>query len=627
MLEVVEKPIIWTENVSKAWDLPERLTVSEWADRCRVLGQENAEPGRWNTDRTPYLRGIMDAFNDPNVEDITIMKSTQLGGTEAMLNMLGYIVDQDPGPTLYVMPREPDAKSFSAKRILPMLQLSDALSQHLTKNTDDLSRLELTLSRMTIYLAGANSPAALSSRPIKNLLFDETDKYPTFSGKEADPIELATERTKTFWNRKICKASTPTTESGYINREYQLSDRRQYFVPCPHCGKMQALVWHQVKFPKDVRDPEEILARRLAYYECIKCHGVITDQMKHKMLLNGRWIPEQFQHQADDMTKTFPFKNRAGFWINAIYSPWVTFSEMVAKWLKAQGRRELLMNFTNSWLAEPWREHFGINKPDQLRKLAMEYEAGTVPEKAICLTAGVDVQQDHLVATIRAWGYFQESWQILSVRVEHWQDLARLLFINKYPSVNPQVEPFAVALTCLDTGHRTSEAYEFVREWFGLVKAIKGHDTLRGIPYKTNNIDKFPDGRVMPGGLQLYHLDTAYFKDKIYRMVHNTSGGLAGGWHLHKDPSEDYLNQFCGEAKVTVEDKKTKRVHEEWRKVSSSAKNNFFDTEVYATAAAEILRVFDLRPEQMNTPRQQERGREKAEDSWINVDTSNWMKR
>jgi len=243
-------PAIWSNRVQEAWKLPERVTVSAWADIKRRLDpMTSAEPGQWRTDRTPYLRGIMDAFTNPLIEKITLEMSTQIGKTEAMLNMLGYAIDQDPGPTLFVYPREPDAKTASVTRIKPMIELSPDLNSHRTQDSDDLTKLQMRLDRMYVYFAGANSPAALSQKPVRYLFLDETDKYPKFSGEEADPIKLATERTRTFWNRKIINCSTPTTSSGYIHREYERSDQRRYYVPCPYCGGYQVLVKDQIKVP------------------------------------------------------------------------------------------------------------------------------------------------------------------------------------------------------------------------------------------------------------------------------------------------------------------------------------------------------------------------------------------
>ena len=77
--------------------------------------------------------------------------------------------------------------------------------------------LELQFDGMYLALSGANSPASLSSRPIRFLLLDEVDKYPANAGKEADPISLARERTKTFSNKKIAMVSTPTlTDGGHM---------------------------------------------------------------------------------------------------------------------------------------------------------------------------------------------------------------------------------------------------------------------------------------------------------------------------------------------------------------------------------------------------------------------------
>ncbi len=231
------------------WVLPVKMTVSEWSDQFRRLDvKTSAEPGQWATARTPYLKGIMDAFADPYVDEITVMAASQVGKTEAMYNMLGFIIDQDPGPTLMVSPRADDAKSVSYNRVRPMIECSPILSKYIPINTDDITKLEYHFDRMILYFAGSNSPADLASRPIRYLFLDEVDKYPKFSGREADPIKLASERQKTFWNKKTVKVSTPTTREGYIFREYDKSDQRRFHVPCPHCGKKQVLLFGQIKW-------------------------------------------------------------------------------------------------------------------------------------------------------------------------------------------------------------------------------------------------------------------------------------------------------------------------------------------------------------------------------------------
>ena len=70
------------------------LTVSEWADRHRMLsGRASAEPGRYRTLRTPYMREIMDRLSpgDPT-QRIVFMKAAQVGATEAGNNWIGFAI-------------------------------------------------------------------------------------------------------------------------------------------------------------------------------------------------------------------------------------------------------------------------------------------------------------------------------------------------------------------------------------------------------------------------------------------------------------------------------------------------------------------------------------------------------
>lgn len=599
-------PKIWTPTVRRAWQLPSSLTVTQWADKNRVLDPLcSAEPGRWHTDRTPYLRGIMDSFTNPLVEKITIMSSTQVGKTESWLNMLGYAIDQDPAPALVVMPREPDAKYISKGRVLPMIRISPCLSRHQTKDSDDLTRMEMKLDRMFVYFAGANSPAALAGKPVRYIFRDEVDKYPKFTGEEADPIKLSNERTHTFWNRKTIDCSTPTTKNGYVAREYERSDQRGYYVPCPHCQGYQVLEFeHGVKIPEDERNPEKIRQEKLAWYECAYCRGKIVDLMKQEMLKKGVWLPAAIKPDRKGQLPdklSIPLASHVGFHLNALYSPWLTFSDVMAEFLESHEKVELLMNFVNSWLAQVWQEKVIETKPQKLKTLCLEYTRDTVPDGGIVLVAGVDVQKDYFVIVIRAWGPYPESWLVHEEKVTTWEEVEKILFETRYPSLVTNVDPFDVRLSCFDTGYRTSEVYNFCRKHKGLARAIKGKDTLIGVPYNMNTIDKFPDGKRIPGGLQLWLLNTTYFKDQISRLVHTDDA--VSKWHLYKEPTPEYLRWFCGEHKVTKRDKKTGRTYEVWEKASSHAQAHSWDAEVYALAAAEMLRVFNLKEEHKPLPR------------------------
>ena len=93
-----------------------------------LASQDSAEPGRWRTDRTPYLREIMDAISPSNpVERVVVMAGAQVGKTSVGLNWLGYIAHQAPGPIMAVWPTLDMCKRASRQRLDPLFEQSPSL--------------------------------------------------------------------------------------------------------------------------------------------------------------------------------------------------------------------------------------------------------------------------------------------------------------------------------------------------------------------------------------------------------------------------------------------------------------------------------------------------------------------
>ncbi len=632
MRGTIRKPKLSKKEI-EAWRLPKELTVSEWADENRVLDPlTSAEPGLWRTDRTPYLREIMNSYKDPLVEIIILKTSTQVGKTECILNCLGYTIEQDPGPTLLVMPTELDAENMSNDRIQPMIDNSESINSHKTVFKQDIKKMHMIFDRMILYLSSAQSPSGLSSKPIKNLFMDEINKYPLFSGKEANPIDLSKERTRTFWNRKIIEASTPTSKDGLISKEYNLSDKRKYYVPCPHCGEYQLLLFPNIKWPADVKDPQIIHNLKLAWYECLHCKKKINDIDKINMLAIGVWCPDGCHvEKTGQISGEIPVNSQRGYWLNALYSPWLTFSEIAAKFLESKDDPEKLMNFVNSWLAEEWEEKIQGADDKKIKSNILKYQEGIVPEGAILLTAGVDVQKGHFYFVIRAWGCSWRSWLIMAKEVETWDDIIFYLLSDKkdYPSANPELPAFRISLVNIDTGYDTDTVYEYCRSFCDVARAIKGQDSIRGISFRPRSIEFYPStGRPIPGGLILWHLDTDYYKSRIYRWI-NADGDYKR-WFLHTGVSEDYIKQITSEKKIIQRDK-TGHAKEIWKTSSKSVANHYLDTEVYATAAAEMLRVYALtkedepKPDKNNIPVEKDEEKEERKN-WVG-NTSGWINR
>ena len=266
------------------------LLVSEWADRHRVLGSRgSAEPGPWRTARAPYLQAVMDALSPSHpARRVVLMKGAQVGGTECGNNWIGYVVHHAPGPMLAVQPTTELAKRFSEQRVDPLLEETPALRERVApaRSRDSGNRqLSKEFPGGQLVMTGANSAVGLRSMPARFLFLDEVDAYPGDVEGEGDPVALAEARARTFgWRRKTLLVSTPTIAGlSRIEREYQATDQRRYFVPCPHCGHMQWLRFERLAWDKG--------APETARYPCEACDGAIGERHKTAMLAAGEWRP------------------------------------------------------------------------------------------------------------------------------------------------------------------------------------------------------------------------------------------------------------------------------------------------------------------------------------------------
>lgn len=217
------------------------LLVSDWADQNRVLSQmASAEPGKFRTERPPYLKEIMDALSPSSpIEKVVFMKGSQIGGTEAGNNWVGYVIDQAPGPMLVVQPTVEMGKRWSKGRLAPLIEDSPCLRNKVSDPRARDSGNTVQSKEFPggiVVITGANSAVGLRSMPVRYLFLDEIDAYPPDADSEGDPFTLAIQRTSTFARRKIFIVSTPTIQGlSRIEKEFNESDQRYYFVPCPHC--------------------------------------------------------------------------------------------------------------------------------------------------------------------------------------------------------------------------------------------------------------------------------------------------------------------------------------------------------------------------------------------------------
>ena len=601
----------WIHKAVQVLRPVERATVSRWAEANRVLPDSNSIPGPWRNSVTPYLVEIMDAFSDEMVEEIIFVKPTQVGGTSAMENMLASVIAQDPAPAMCVYPSDDLAERTVESKLDPMIKSCKVLAAKYRVN--DSKKLALKFADMTVWLTGANSPADLASTNIRYLFMDEVDKFPGASKKEADPVSLAKERTKTFFNRKIFMASTPTLKTGHIWKAKEAADvEKHYFVPCPHCGAFIELKFAQIKWPSKEDVPENADRAEMATYVCQDCGCVITDQDKGKMLAAGRWKPvrQKTQHPKS-----------VAFWMNTLYSPFTRFSDIAREFMRSKDDPELLHNFANSWLAEPWEDTKLKTNAEMVMERQTETPEWTLPPWTKLVTGGIDVQENCLYWTIRAWGDYMTSQNISHGQALSMGEVERIMNTEL---TMPNGEKVMVNLALMDSGDQTEDVYEFCALNSDWALPCKGTTTMLS-HYRLSTVNKAGS---RANGMTLVLVDGGKYKDQIAARMRKENG--TGAWMVYQGCDLDYAEQVTAEHKIT--ERSGGKEVQRWVPKTSHADNHYLDCEVYAAAAADVLGVRNLylqnrveenaqevkkRAEPMPDARPQEETWIKDNDNWI----------
>jgi phage terminase large subunit GpA-like protein len=574
------------------------LDVSQWSDKYRVLSPKSAaEPGRWRTERTPYLKEIMDCLSVSSpVQRVVFMKGAQVGGTEAGNNWIGYVIHIAPGPMMAVSPTVEMAKRNSRQRIDPQIEdVSELRERVAPARSRDSGNTVLSkeFPGGVLVMTGANSAVGLRSMPARYLFMDEVDGYPGDVEGEGDPILLAERRSATFQRRrKILLVSTPTIKGlSRIQREFEASDQRYYQVPCPECGFEQPLRFTQLRWPEG--NPEQ------AQYCCESCGALIDEHHKSQMLAKGRWVPSA---EGDGRTQ--------GYHLSSLYSPvgWFSWADAARLFETAQNNPDLMKGFVNTVLGEPYEEEFEAPEWERLYERREKYPIGIVPQNGLFLTAGVDVQRDRLECEVVAWGRNKISWsvdyQVLdgdTAQPEVWQKLDVLLS-NDWPHAAGGTLPIRVM--CVDSGYATQDVYGWVRKypqavWGGAgarasqprtAVAIKGRDQDTALILSVSKADTGGKRK----GLRVWNVSGPVAKVELYRWLklpRPTDEELAAGEDYppgtchYPEYGEEYFKQLTAERRVI-------RLHKGFPKATwekDPARNNeALDCRVYARAAASI---------------------------------------
>jgi phage terminase large subunit GpA-like protein len=570
---------------------PEQLTVSQWAEKNRRLSPESsAESGPWRNDRTPYLTEIMDAFTDPKVNKLTVVAASQVGKSEIELNIIGYIIDQDPGSTIYVQPTLDDARKFSRLRIAPMIRDSRVLRKKVSdiKSRDSGNTiLQKSFPGGMLTITGSNSPSALASTPARYIIGDERDRWATSAGTEGDPWALAEARQTTFYNAKAVEVSTPTIKgASAIETGFYAGTQERWSHKCPHCGEYHNIVFANIEYEyetKQVRNKKSYTVTSISWV-CPSCGCLSSESDMRKQ--PAKWIAENPDAYE---------KGHRSFWLNAFSSPWTPWKKIITKFLEAQNDPEKLKVVYNTQLGELWEDRGELGDEDSMLSKREEYEA-ELPEGVLVLTCGVDTQDNRLEYEVVGHGMFGETWGIKKGIINGRPDTEEVW--ERLDDVIDRVYQFKdkqglkISLTCIDSGgHFTQEVYlQCNKRLSKRVFAIKGKGG-DGIPYTAppSKVKIVINGKQV-GKCWLYSLGVDAGKSKIISALKVQEKG-AKYCHFPLGEERGYDSKFfSGLLSEKLSLIKTNKGEKwQWVILPGHTRNEALDCRNYALAALRIL--------------------------------------
>lgn len=568
---------------------PEQLTVSEWADKHRRLSPEtSAEAGAWRTSRTPYMKEPMDAFCDPKVHSIVIVSSSQVGKSEVLNNMIGYVIDQDPGSILFIHPTTIDAKDYSKLRIAPMIRdckpLRDKVSDPKSRDSGN-TILQKTYPGGILTMCGSTEAHALASKPIRYVFGDERDRWATSAGDEGDPWKLAQKRQLTFYNRKSVEVSTPTIKgASAIADAYASGTMERYKTKCPHCGEYNEITFENIRFEKEEVSVNDAKTYRVwgIFYFCPVCGCVSTEaEMKRQP---SRWEAEN--------PAAYELNGKRSFWLSSWVSPWASWEATIKEYLEAIGNSRKMQVVYNTLFGKLWENRGDLEDEESVMARREEYPA-ELPDGPIVLTCGVDTQDDRMEYEVVGWGHFGENWGIKKGIVmgrpdsdEVWERLDEV-FDHIYRFTDGRGLPISVKFVD-EGGHFTQEVRKQCKKRLAkkvfAIKGIPGDSVPLTSPPKKQ---KIVENEKLLGYTWVYPLGVDAGKVII---MDNITVQTPGPNYCHFPRRDDYGKAyFKGLLSEHLVYKAGSKHPWQWQVIPGHERNEALDCRNYALAAVKAL--------------------------------------
>jgi phage terminase large subunit GpA-like protein len=529
----------------------------------------------------------MDAFTDPLIREITVMKSARVGFTQSLVNnAIGYTIDLDPADAIVLRPTEAACKKWSKSQFDSMVQYTPTLAGKVyTQKTRSKHNeiLHKFFKGGELFIVPATSPVGLSDLTAKFLFADEVDRFVLSAGMEGDPVALAEKRTLTVWGNKVIRISSPTIKGiSRIESSWLLSSQQHYRVHCPHCKHDQILIFGpRSQFADLAKGMLKYDSENLTwwYYECENCRKPIEERFKLEMISGGHW-----QAQHPEIT------DHAGFHINELYSLLSTrgWRGIIKEFIDSKNDTEKLQVWVNTVAGEVFERDISYEYPtDSLLSRREDYE--NVPDEAVILTAGIDTQDDRFEVVLKAWGKNNESWFMDRFTVHGSPDQKATRdaldeFLQRSWKNQAGVTMHIDAAAFDSGGHFAQTVYKYVRDR----KTLRYYSCKGVYGFGKNIIHKDTRDRKLGARLIIVGVDTAkqLVYDRLKNVKEKDQSTPQGLMHFNHRCDKDYFDQLTAE-KIVI--KRVKGMPVRAWELKQHKRNEMLDCEVLNIVALLLL--------------------------------------
>lgn len=545
---------------------PERLTMSEWADRHFEVSK-GSSTGRWKT--RPYQKEILDCWTNPLVWRTSILKSARVGCTTLININECYHLHWDPCDSCTVQPTTGYAEKYSRdtfNRIIDSVPVIKELFSKSGYRDGTNSILEKYINGASLSFLGANSPNGFRGWTYRVARADEVDGYVTTgAGNEGDQIELLLNRTIDYHDRVFIDVSTPTIEGfSRIEASFKQGDQRHRFLPCPHCGHMQTL--SAAAFTPGAKKDEpggfwwEPGKPSSVVYICASCDKPIQHSQKYEMDRHGEWRPTAPANVAPDGREHRSYH----IWAALSYQANASWGHIVEAYEKTYESPQSLQVFINTWLGQTYKEDAATRvTAEQLMGKRDTYQMGDVPEGVLLITVGVDMQDDRAEVFVWGWGgdpkvgigAEPEGWLIEHAVIrEPYNSKEVYAQLDTYMSMDyvlpsgATLRPMVMAVDSSDGDH-TPYVYDFARTRHAAgVIPIKGVATFGKPPIGRGTRSEYNiKGKPNKGSVEMFQVGTDVIKTRLMARLKTNQPSGPGVLHFPADTSEEFFMQLTSE--------------------------------------------------------------------------------